>query len=427
MNSLMTLAGGRRLLAAQFTPPAAALFPLSVRPTSRRTRWPVVEVAAVKGDRPSTSGRSGPSTSEQRPRLAKVLAACGVASRRACEELIAEGRVRVNGKVVSEQGTTIDPSADRVEVLQQRPPADGGPAAAAAATATTKAPSASKSAGTKESAATDKRGKQQQQQKQAGGKPGWKVVPVSFFQEADSLYYFAVNKPKGYICSSSDVSGRGKLAVDLLGPWMEQWRRANKDQKRLAPRLFTVGRLDVASSGLLLITNDGQWSNRVIHPSSGLTKEYVVGLEGDASRPQLQALAAGTEVTGTFVSPVEVEVLGDPRRLRIVVQEGKKHEVRELVKAAGLELVSLKRVRIGGFRLPRDLGLGGYRELKPAELRSVTDLAAQEAASASGETRQAVQRQAAAQRAAAAAASVPRALRGMDEEVLERLRRATRE
>ncbi|EFJ46367.1 hypothetical protein VOLCADRAFT_93239 [Volvox carteri f. nagariensis] len=371
-STLRSLAGRHRLLAVHLstsTPATVVAQPHGFRVyLQQQSRRSCVEVAAAKGDRPSTSGRSA--TNESRPRLAKVLAACGVASRRACEELISEGRVRVNGRVVSEQGTTIDPTTDRVELLVKY---------------------------------------------SVNLHRGHRV-------RRHNLIY--PEPDKGYICSSSDVSGRGKLAVQLLNPWLEQWRRNSKDTKRLPPRFFTVGRLDVASSGLIFITNDGHWANRVIHPSSGLTKEYVVGLGRDASRPQLQALAAGTEVAGTFVSPVEVEVLGDSRRLRIVVQEGKKHEVRELVKAAGLELTSLKRVRIGGFRLPRDLGIGGFRELKPSDLRTVTDLAAQEAASASGETRQAVQRQAAAQRAAAAAASVPRALRGMGEEVLERLRKA---
>ncbi|GLI63482.1 hypothetical protein VaNZ11_006459 [Volvox africanus] len=412
-STLRLLAGRHRLVAVNLaTTPVIALHPRGYQLHNKKSYRACTEILAVKGDRPSTSGRSV--AAESRPRLAKVLAACGVASRRACEELIAEGRVRVNGRVVSEQGTTIDPSVDQVDVLQQSTTtlstASGGPVVGGFRTTAT---------GTET----------QQQQKPGGGGKGsspsavWRRIRVSFFQEAGSLYYFAVNKPKGYICSSADVNGR-KLAVELLSPWLAQWRKANTDKNRQPPRFFTVGRLDVGSSGLLFITNDGQWANRVIHPSSGVTKEYVVGLDKDASRPQLRALAAGTEVAGTFVSPLEVEVLGDPRRLRVVVGEGKKHEVRELVKAAGLELVSLKRVRIGGFRLPRDLGVGGYRELKPSEIRAITDLAVQEAASASGETRQAIQRQAEAQRAAAAAAAVPRALRGMGEEVLERLRKA---
>eukprot|EP00198_Chlamydomonas_reinhardtii_P011880 XP_001701217.1 predicted protein [Chlamydomonas reinhardtii] len=202
---------------------------------------------ASSGKGASTSGSVG---SDSRPRLAKVLAACGVASRRACEGLIADGRVRVNGNLVKEQGTTVDPARDKVEVFR-----------------------------------------------------------------------------------SPDAA-----------------------------------------------------------------------------------------VAGTFVSPLEVEVLGDPRRLRIVVAEGKKHEVRELVKAAGMNLLSLRRVRIGGFRLPRDLGLGGFKALTPADLKLITDARAQELASVSGATRAAAQQ--AAQTAATRRASVPRALRDMPEEVLEKFRKA---
>ncbi|KXZ55145.1 hypothetical protein GPECTOR_3g295 [Gonium pectorale] len=379
---------------------------------SNTTRSTVVVSAAV-GDGPSSSGRS----SDTRPRLAKVLAGCGVASRRACEGLIAEGRVRVNGRVVSEQGTTVDPSRDKVEVLRPQP--EQG-AQAAAASGKGRGP----------------------QQRQRDGKPGpeaaaagasstaakdvWRVVPVTAFQDPEGLYYFAVNKPKGYICTSADTESR-KLAVDLLSPWLDQWKRDNKGKKRLPPRLFTVGRLDVASSGLIFITNDGSWANRVIHPSSGVTKEYVVGLEQPAARSQLEKLAAGTEVAGSFVTPLEVEVLGDPTRLRIVVEEGKKHEVRELVAAADLTLRSLRRVRIGGFRLPADLGIGGYKQLKPHELRLVTDLTAQEAASVSGQTRQAAQRAAQQQRAAAAKAKLPAALRSLPAPVLERIQRVKEE
>lgn len=248
----------------------------------------------------------------------------------------------------------------------------------------------------------------------------WRPVPLTAYQDARSKYYFALNKPKGYICSSADVSGRGRRAVDLLEPWLEGWKRKSKDKKALPPRLFTVGRLDVASSGLLLVTNDGDWANKVIHPSSGVTKEYQVTVSVGATRSQLEKLAAGTEVAGTQVVPLEVEVLGDPRRLRVVVQEGKKHEVRELVKAAGLDLTSLKRVRIGGFRLPADLGLGGYRELRAEELRAVTDLRAQDAASVSGATRQAAQEAAQAWRRQAARRAVHSpALQGVPEEVLD--------
>ncbi|GFR51956.1 hypothetical protein Agub_g14478 [Astrephomene gubernaculifera] len=404
---------------------------------SERCRSAVVTTA--------TGGRgkqnASPSVAEQpeKPiaRLAKVLAGCGVASRRACEALIAEGRVRVNGQLITEQGTTVDPLRDRVEVRQPSQPrqgsgqeaAAGGRAKGAAAARDAKQQGqragsggkrqtgvgAAAGAGAAAAAAKEEEGKEEEV---------WKGVSIRRYQEPDSLCYFAVNKPKGYICSSADVGGRGKLAIELLQPWLAQWRREHKNTSQLPPRLFTVGRLDVASSGLIFITNDGQWAQRVIHPSSGVTKEYVVGLGQPASRPQLRALAAGTEVAGTFISPLEVEVLGDPRRVRVVVQEGKKHEVRELVSAAGLQLLSLRRVRIGGYRLPQDLGVGGYRALSPADLRLVTDAGAQEAASASGQTRQRQQQQQAAQRQAAARRELPAALRGLPAEVVERMRLA---
>ncbi|GIM02446.1 hypothetical protein Vretimale_7294 [Volvox reticuliferus] len=117
-TTLRSLAGRHCLVAVNFArTPVAVLNPRCYQRHNNQSRRTCIDIAAVKGDRPSTSGRSA--AAEPRPRLAKVLAACGVASRRACEELIAEGRVRVNGRVVSEQGTTIDPSVDQVDILQQ--------------------------------------------------------------------------------------------------------------------------------------------------------------------------------------------------------------------------------------------------------------------------------------------------------------------
>lgn len=339
-----------------------------------------------------------------------MLAAAGVASRRACEDLIEQGSVRVNGKVVSEQGTRIDPERDTVEV--RRSSAETTTVAAAtpgAATSFSRPGGKGTPSGPGVAAAAS-----------SSGVAAWQRVDVRQFQDTAQLHYFAVNKPKGYICSNADVAGKGKLAVELLRPWLDSWGRNNKDPKRLPPRFFTVGRLDVASSGLILITNDGQWAQKVIHPSAGVTKEYIVGLAKPPSREALEGLARGAEVEGVFVSPLEVEVLEEATRVRIVVEEGKKHEVRVLVATAGLELLSLKRVRIGGFRLPKDLGFGGYRELGPSEVRAVTDLRVQELQSVSPGTRERL-RQAA---TVAQRERLPMHLRGLPQDVINKIRRA---
>ncbi|KAG0454441.1 hypothetical protein HPP92_025745 [Vanilla planifolia] len=182
-------------------------------------------------------------------------------------------------------------------------------------------------------------------------------------------FYFALNKPKGYICSNGEES---KSVVSLIDDYWKIWSKANHGVPR--PRLFTVGRLDVATTGLIIVTNDGDFAQRISHPSSNFTKEYIANIEGVVHRRHLISISEGTEVDGVHCVPDSVELLSAqadaPRpRLRIVVHEGRNHEVRELIKNSGLQLHSLKRVRIGGFRLPSDLGLGKYVELKEADLK----------------------------------------------------------
>lgn len=265
-------------------------------------------------------------------RLSKVLAAAGVASRRAAEQLIFAGKVKVNGVVVTTPQTVTDPSKDKVEV--------GGREVAA---------------------------------------------------QPQKKFYFAVNKPKGYTCTSSAPDaegGSGKLVMELLQPWLEEWRRRHPRGTR-PPRLFTVGRLDVQSVGLLFITNDGQWAQKVMHPSAGLTKEYIATVDRPATRRHLQQVAEGTEVEGAHVMPVAVAIDdSNPAdgncRIRIVVAEGRKHEVRELFGAVGLNVKFLKRVRVGGYRMPKGLGLGEMVPLQTKDLNRTLDRGADAGTSVSG-------------------------------------------
>ncbi|XP_062216768.1 putative ribosomal large subunit pseudouridine synthase SVR1, chloroplastic isoform X2 [Phragmites australis] len=230
-------------------------------------------------------------------RLAKVLAAAGVASRRSSEELIFQGKVTVNGSVCTSPQTKVDISKDSIYVN--------------------------------------------------GNRISKKLPPK---------LYFAVNKPKGYICSSGEES---KSVVSLFNDYLKGW---NKTQPGLPkPRLFTVGRLDVATTGLIIVTNDGEFAQKLAHPSSNVTKEYVVTIDGAVHKKHLITISEGTKIDGVKCIPDLVELLAaqsDTRktRLRIVVHEGRNHEVRELVQNAGLQVYALKRVRIGRFRLPADLG-----------------------------------------------------------------------
>ncbi|WVZ55499.1 hypothetical protein U9M48_006150 [Paspalum notatum var. saurae] len=245
-------------------------------------------------------------------RLAKVLAAAGVASRRNSEELIFQGKVTVNGSICTSPQTKVDITKDSIYVN--------------------------------------------------GNRISKKLPPK---------LYFAVNKPKGYICSCGEES---KSVVSLFNDYLKGW---NKIQPGLPkPRLFTVGRLDVATTGLIIVTNDGEFAQKLAHPSSNVTKEYVVTIDGDVHKKHLIAISEGTKIDGVMCVPDLVEPLAaqsDTRktRLRIVVHEGRNHEVRELVQNAGLKVYALKRVRVGRFRLPADLGIGKFVELKQADIKAL--------------------------------------------------------
>lgn len=223
-------------------------------------------------------------------RLSKILAQAGVASRRAAEELIFKGKVRVNGEVVTVPQTFVDPATDKIFVEDH---------------------------------------------------------PITV---QDEKAYYILNKPSGYICSNKRI-GRKKLVVDLFAgqPY----------------RLFTIGRLDRDTTGLILVTNDGHFANKVIHPSNNICKEYLIKTKEEITHEHLEDLSKGTLLEGDWIVPEKVTKV---RRgtLKIVVKEGKKREVRLMVQNAGLTLISLSRIRIGGLTLG-PLAEGEWRELTPKE------------------------------------------------------------
>jgi len=223
-------------------------------------------------------------------RLSKVLAAAGVASRRACEELIFDGQVKVNGAIVKVPQTQVDLKEDRILVRDQ---------------------------------------------------------PV---QQTESKVYYMLNKPVGYICSTRG-SGQSKLVLDLF--------------QGEGHRLFTVGRLDKDTSGLLIVTNDGHFANQVIHPSADIQKEYLVKTDQEVTHDHLIAIGHGTLVEGVFVKPIRVQKV---RRgtIKIVIGEGKKREVRLLLDAAGLKVEALIRIRVGSLTLG-ELPVGSWRPLTAKE------------------------------------------------------------
>ena len=167
--------------------------------------------------------------------------------------------------------------------------------------------------------------------------------------------YFALHKPKGYLSSSRRLNNE-KIITDLIP----------KDVKK---RLFTVGRLDKDTEGLILLTSDGDFAHKVIHPSKNVSKEYIAKVEGEITDAHLKSLSQGIYIEGVFVTPHKVEKIRKGT-LRIVLKDGKKHEVKLLLEMAGLPLIHLKRVRLGPLLLG-DLPLGALRPLSNEEKKGL--------------------------------------------------------
>ncbi|PIS02256.1 MAG: rRNA pseudouridine synthase [Chlamydiae bacterium CG10_big_fil_rev_8_21_14_0_10_42_34] len=221
----------------------------------------------------------------EKKRLSKALAAAGIASRRACEELIFAGRVQVNGETIKLPQHHVNWSSDRISVDGQS------------------------------------------------------------VKSEQKKFYYVLNKPIGFICTSARP-GKKPIVLDLF-PNTE--------------RLFTVGRLDKETTGLLLVTNDGHFANKVIHPSSNIIKEYIVKTLQEITPEHLETLSQGARVDEKWVRPVSVHKVRKGT-FKICVQEGKKHEVRIISERAGLKIVELTRVRIGSLVLGT-LPVGQFRPM----------------------------------------------------------------
>lgn len=237
-------------------------------------------------------------------RLQKVLAHAGVASRRACEELIRQGRVQVNGQVVTALGTKVDPARDEIRV-------DGRPL------------------------------------------------------DLESEYvYVLLHKPRGYLSTTNDPHGRPTV-LDLVP---------------LETRVYPVGRLDMDSEGLLLLTNDGALTHRLTHPRYALEKEYWVLVGRYPGERALRRLRHGVEVEGEWLQADEVSVLRGPHRwrwpaeegtwLKMVLHQGHKRQIRRMCAAVGYPVRRLIRVRLGPLHLGR-LEPGQWRYLSPGEVATL--------------------------------------------------------
>jgi 23S rRNA pseudouridine2605 synthase len=229
-------------------------------------------------------------------RLQKTLARLGFGSRRVCEDLIADGRVTVNGEV-ADLGRRIDLEADQVEV-------DG--------------------------------------------------VPVGV--RPDFVYYL-LHKPAGVVTTAADTHGRPTV-IEMVPE---------------EPRVFPVGRLDMDTEGLLLLTNDGVLTQRLTHPSFGVEKEYLAHVEGEPSASALTRLRKGVELDDGVTAPAKVATIG-PSLLRITIHEGRNRQVRRMCEAVGHPVVRLVRTRIGPLTDTR-LKAGEWRQLEVEEVRALAKTA----------------------------------------------------
>lgn len=260
-------------------------------------------------------------------RLQKVIADSGLASRRKAEELIAQGRVTVNGAVVCELGTKVDPVRDHVKV---------------------------------------------------DGRHLKPAAPQTFVM---------LNKPKNVVSTMSDPGGRGTVADLLPGVHV---------------RVFPVGRLDFDSEGLMLLTNDGELAQLLLHPRHHVPKTYLIKVKGMLAPEHIEALQKGVMLDDGRTGPAIVKKVGKATEnswLEITIFEGRKHQVKRMLEAVHHPVLKLKRVKFGPLALG-DLPTGHYRYLTDREANAVRELARERQDARTGDI-QAVAGQARAKRARA--------------------------
>ena len=183
--------------------------------------------------------------------------------------------------------------------------------------------------------------------------------------EFEDKVYYVINKPKGCICSSND----------------DRDRRTVLDYLDIPQRVYTVGRLDYDTSGVLLLTNDGDFCNQMIHPRYHLPKTYLVNLQGTLTQDDIRLLRKGLKTNIGDFRPAKAKVISndvtrDRTIFELTIMEGKNHQVKNMMEALGHQVRKLHRVRFGSIEV-NDLKPGEYRRLKPYEVKQLK-LAAQE-------------------------------------------------
>lgn len=239
-------------------------------------------------------------------RLQKYMARCGVASRRKCEEIILNSKVKVNDNIVNELGVKIDPSKDKVFYNGKR------------------------------------------------------ILPE------ENKLYIMLNKPEGYITSVKDEKGR-KTILDLV---------------KVDERIYPIGRLDYDSSGLILLTNDGDIYNKIIHPRVEVEKKYIALCKGIFSDEEVKKFENGIDIGGYITANAKMRIIDKEKDkktnavnslVEIIIHEGKNRQIRKMCSALGHEVITLKRISIGDIKLGY-LKRGEWRNLTKEELNYINSL-----------------------------------------------------
>ena len=232
-------------------------------------------------------------------RLQKYLAECGIGSRRKSEEYILQGKVKVNGKIITELGTKINPIKDKIEFEDKK------------------------------------------------------------IKKEEKHVYILLNKPIGYVTTVDDQFNRDTV-LDLV-----------KVKERVVP----VGRLDMYTSGALILTNDGDFVYRVTHPKHEITKTYTVTIKGIIQNEEVEHLRQGVKIDEYVTKPAKVQILktdteNNVSRIEIKIHEGKNRQVRKMCEAIGKKVLALHRSKIGNIGV-KNLKIGTWRYLNQSEVKDI--------------------------------------------------------
>ena len=232
-------------------------------------------------------------------RLQKYMARCGIASRRKCEEIILEGKIKVNGVIVTELGTKVTPKKDTI------------------------------------------------------------IYNGKKLEIENNFVYILLNKPIGYVTTAKDQFNRDTV-LDLI---------------KIKQRIVPVGRLDMYTSGALLLTNDGQFVYKITHPKHEIEKTYNATVSGIVTNKDIEKLQQGVQIENYKTKPAKAKILKIDKeknisRIQIIIHEGKNRQVRKMCEAIGKKVVALHRSKIGSIEV-KDLELGKWRYLTTKEVQSL--------------------------------------------------------